>query len=525
MTSSNLRRGADNTPLQSSTSFLEASDVSRVACWTAWLLILIAVCLIHSLTLKISPPFWVDEAQIIEHGRLAFTGTSTDWSVNWSTEKGRPVLLWAYLGPAMQELLFRATMPLPTGPRVASLLGAALAASTLIGWLISLQTGYGVSLLLGTLFLLDPLFVQSYRGGRIDSWVLAACIGSCWLLRLTLSRMQVEKPYVLSLFSAGLLVATAFFVWPSAALCYPFVIAELGVVLRKQYLTSRRFSDGVLRSVITFAGGVLIAGIVCIVPVRHMLGDIIRDVITVLRESQAPYSLERELTELVRGFVFRPLLLIGTVTGLLFARKCALAWATFAAVAYLLTTRVYDYRLVYLIPYAAVLIGISLQTGFSGNMKRYRTALLVSLLSILGVSSVVSLVIRPAIAFSRRDSRNPDTLFRLGQQALGAGPYRVYVDPWEFYFVGRELGWRMFRQYGHEPDDTRLPPVLLDVDFCVFRRERITPRLTAIFAQSGLQLLHPIRLLSAGGNQTEDSFVDSLGGQGYGDYVLVGRLP
>src|SRR5437763_668842 len=108
---------------------LTNSKLSNRRIWVSWLIILSAVSLIHLLTLTISPTLWVDEAQIIEHGRLIFFDPHSSWSVNWWTAANRPIQFWSYLGPALQEAAFRMTMPLSSGPRIASLLGAMIAAT------------------------------------------------------------------------------------------------------------------------------------------------------------------------------------------------------------------------------------------------------------------------------------------------------------------------------------------------------------------------------------------------------------
>src|SRR5262249_12484560 len=102
--------------------------------WVSWLIMVTTVCVIHSLTINTSPPLWVDEAQIIEHGRLIPFDPHSEWSMNWSAAANRPILLWSYLGPALQETAFRITRPLSIGPRLASLFGAMIAATTSVGW-------------------------------------------------------------------------------------------------------------------------------------------------------------------------------------------------------------------------------------------------------------------------------------------------------------------------------------------------------------------------------------------------------
>src|ERR1044071_8427894 len=89
------------------------SKLSNRKLWLYWIVIVSTIFLIHLLTFTISPTLWVDEAQIIEHGRLTLFEPHGAWSVNWWSTPNRPVLLWSYLGPALQEMAFRLTTPLP----------------------------------------------------------------------------------------------------------------------------------------------------------------------------------------------------------------------------------------------------------------------------------------------------------------------------------------------------------------------------------------------------------------------------
>src|SRR4029453_13430310 len=157
-------------------SRLSKDDRSKYKLWKCWLMVFAFIGLITLLTLGIFPPLWNYEAQIIEHGRLLPFHSDHTWSMNWWSAANRPILLWSYLGPALQETAFRVTRPLSTGPRLASLVGAMAAATVLLGWLLAMKTDRRVTFMLGLIFLVDPMFVQNYRGARIDCWALAFCI-------------------------------------------------------------------------------------------------------------------------------------------------------------------------------------------------------------------------------------------------------------------------------------------------------------------------------------------------------------
>ena len=76
---------------------------------------------------------------------------------------------------------------------------------------------------------------------------------------------------------------------------------------------------------------------------------------------------------------------------------------------------------------------------------RQRTKWLkVSILSILLAWSVIlSMFLRPAIGLSQKEARNPNILMDKALE-LDIGKTKVFIDSWDFYSVGRSLGWQMY---------------------------------------------------------------------------------
>lgn len=126
--------------------------------WLLWFLILTIVFLIHCLTLTVSPPIWQDEVQIIEYGRI-FLQPITDWSVNWDLLNARPFFFLFYLGCLLQEWAFKAANFSIAGSRIFTLIGASVAATTTMGWLLYRQVPRKIAALLGLALLLDPYYI------------------------------------------------------------------------------------------------------------------------------------------------------------------------------------------------------------------------------------------------------------------------------------------------------------------------------------------------------------------------------
>jgi hypothetical protein len=129
--------------------------------WTAWMLLVLAI---HALTLSISPPVWQDEVQIIDFGRTAID-PGTDWSISWNTVTDSAVIHPLYLGGLIQNVAFSLSNYNILFPRLLSALGAIVASTSCLLFLLSLGHDRLRSGVLSSIFLLDPIFVAGYRGG------------------------------------------------------------------------------------------------------------------------------------------------------------------------------------------------------------------------------------------------------------------------------------------------------------------------------------------------------------------------
>jgi hypothetical protein len=495
------------------------STLSKRKLWVSWLILLGIICLIHSLTLTISPPLWVDEAQIIEHGRLIPFEPHSDWSMNWWSTEDRPILLWSYLGPALQELSFRVTMPLPTGPRLASLLGATIAATASVGWLLSMKTYRPVALILGVVFLLDPMFVQSYRGGRVDCWALACCFGSCWMVRYAMSQMIKRRPFRRMLAAAGGIASVAFFAWPSAVLTYPLVLAELSVFLLQEHGLGESYTN-VARSLMAFVTGALTMTLLLLIPLWHLLKVVLNDVPSILSASQSPYDLWLQLNLFLDSLKYSQLLPISALIGFICGRGRLIVWVALFTFVYILGTRVYPGRLVYLLPYAVGLIGVACQSPLMFNTKTCRVITRVGLSILLIASVSLSLIIRPALALSQKVEREPSFLFSMGSQSVGEGPHKIYLGAWEFYFVGRNLGWHMFHEYVDQ-DQMSLSNIFSRVDYAIFHSGDVNDDLATALSKAGL---HFQKALTRDGQPHADIKQQlNLVAKSYGPYLLYSR--
>jgi hypothetical protein len=69
------------------------------------------------------------------------------------------------------------------------------------------------------------------------------------------------------------------------------------------------------------------------------------------------------------------------------------------------------------------------------------------------------------VALAERDGRDPKIVFDLASKWIGPGPHLVYLEAWEFYYPGRQLGWHMYNPFGLEK--SRRTEILARVDYAI----------------------------------------------------------
>ena len=380
------------------------------------LALLSALASIHLLTIRISPTVWQDEVQIVDYGRN-FLAHDPQWSISWSPAQ-TPVTPLSYLGPVMQEMAYRA-WPGVTGPRLLSLVGAVLAAYLLFRWLLARDHSAQTALALAAVFLLDPLFVQGYRGARVDAWVFVLVFAACIL---------VARPSQLRAALAGALVVVAGFVWPSAIFLTPLVLIEL---------RRRRDLWGI-------AAGAVVALALCAWPLLAQLQLMLSDTAGVVEGASG----DRAFTDVVRYFAASvaqsPLVMVAAVAGLMIAgrRVMALGVALGAVLLVMSQMTIHVHRVVYLLPYLLPIIAAACERLFRSDRRAIAQ---IGLLALIAWAFILSLVLRPALAWSARDARDPKNYDRAASAMPFLQSRLVFLGAWELYYAGRQHGWRMVR--------------------------------------------------------------------------------
>lgn len=529
----------------------ESNDIRQL--WCIWLFIALVIFMVQSLTADVLPDIRQDEAQITDYGRLVLHPTSK-WSVNWLLEERKPLILWSYLGPLISEAGYQIVGYYGVGPRIVALLGGLVAATMIFGWLLARSVPLYAAFFLSLAFLLDPLFVLAQRMARVDAWVMALCLGCCWILRTTTWR----KNNFFQVASAGGLAVTAMFIWPSAFFLYPLIIMELAQLIRFRKAHNNLLNETLKVSVCFIAGGACFLFLL-LIPVWSSLFIISEDIskmVSLNTKSSLPLQ-ERLLGlfnhnhwfKLVKAMVktFSPVIPLCALISLFYRQKIELLLVTLFAMALIFATLVYEFRVLYLLPYFFAMTGTIFQRINERQLSPLKVRFGVGGLCALVLWSVgVSLFARTYFAMAE-DKQQRSNLYKAVSSSIGSGKHKVFLGfTYELYYSGRSLGWELYTPYLIYSYDEKgnwirkndyLPEqefreLLSKMDFAIFPQGAVSTDLASNLMQSGLRYRSVISVNSphtmADVSKVQNRYLTILtmflrGKKDYGPYLLYER--
>lgn len=521
--------------------------------WLLWLLALILIFLIQVSTLDVLPSVQKDEIQIADYGRM-FLNPDTDWSANWIVAKEKPIFISSYLGPLISELSYRIGSTTGLGPRIASLMGGLLAATFALKWLLARGLSQYTAFYLSLSLLLDPLFVLSQRMARMDSWAIAFCIASCWLIRS--NQTNTKK---IRFATAGGCAVVALFIWPSALFLYPLITYEFIQTTLFLNTPKRNFRIFSVYGFWLILGGVVTTALLIIPMIpqfKLVFGDAYNIVISNVDSSRSAsrrifdfFSTQYWL-KLIKAFtktlsLVLPLLaIIGAIT----KREKGLIFVTFVAIAMIFASLVYELRLLYMLPYLLVLAsGFFQQDVFNRNTHLSYVIKKTALITLVIWAVATSLFIRSVMGFKGKDERDRNRIQAATTTTIGAGNYNVFLGfTYELYYAARSLGWKIYIPYGqleyddkgnwidkgYAPEDEFIK-LFSKMDYAIFYQSAITPSLKNELTEAGLQYNKNFFISNVStvqkeqekkNNRNMDILLFYLRGQEeYGPYVLYSR--
>lgn len=398
--------------------------------WTLWLCVSAAATLLFSFTLTTAVPVWMDEAMIVEYGRVALHA-DPGFSANQRSTPPRALEVPSTLGPALLEWAYRATMPSNAGPRAMALAGQLLAFGLLVYYLRLSGVAEVASAALGVAYLLDPLCDISWRGGRVDSWEFAAVFGALAALRRARGSSGAATA---SLAAAGAAAVAGLAVWPSFGLLLPLAAWEAWPILRP-------WRAGLARVAWIALGAGAAALLYCVGFGAHIargLDDARYLSILIARHDLARGPME-QTGSLLSALAFSPVV---AVMGLAAMRRPPARWlglVSLVPLALVFATIVYRLRVVYLMPYFYVAASTLFQ-GSASDLRRRAGWIGLAAAIALGVGFTAAGTTMSG--WSNRDGKDPLRLVEVARREIGAGPLRVWLEQPDFYYAGRALGWQ-----------------------------------------------------------------------------------
>ncbi|MCH4822751.1 hypothetical protein ML462_06155 [Gramella lutea] len=474
---------------------LEGFGITNKKFWKFWGLTLIIISAIFIAEMDVAPYLDEDEFMIVDLGRIILH-PETGWSITWMMDRNEPAFVFFYIGPVIFELSYQLLGEF--GPRLLGLLGALFASTMILLWLKSRNTKLLFAAILSLVFLLDPVFVQSYTLGRLDGWAIGFCLLACCILRSGLGKESVNGQII----AAGVCFSLALFVWPSAAFLFPLILGELYFLMISQNV-HQNFKVKILKPLSVFSITVVIVSVALLIPIAtkfyayftNILDGILVNVFrgqNVGEQSGQILSLDPAL-ELLRGLKYTPVLFILAITAAILKRDLVLILSSLAAILMMYLTVVYLHRIQYLLPYlVALTAGLYQERSFNTGLTilKLRTSNLKYLSGAVLLFWVVavSLVIRSFLAIENSQERDRDLVFQAAVNMIGPGDHHVYISAPEFYIAGRTLGWKMFRRYGAIGDpltSESIKPIVPKMEYVILREWEVTENFDSLLDEKG----------------------------------------
>lgn len=391
---------------------------------------------------------WVDEIHIVEMGRLILADGAVDTIL--ASKDGVPYIPLYYLGPCLQEILFRTFGPI--GVRISPLIGLSATAFFFNRWLNRAYSLRRRTVLLLTLIALTaPLLVQSTRLVRVDNWVFA-CV---FAVLVILGRSGGAPRTTSSLIAAGAIAAASVFIWPTAIL--PAMLFPVICFSARQ---KKEFAIFLLSGAATV--------ILLILPVKRQLLDMV-SAFGAYADSSHPgtFSPVGLLVPFVKETLRSPFLMALSAFGFglwTVSRRCAMIAAFLLALLIGIVSNLHTFRFIFLTPFFLVMTADA-----TAWMERRAPRLSLALLTITALYGVITGPLAYLIAPHETISRQTESALLA---AVGQGNQRILTPDFATYYIGRQNGWRQFTVNGLGDDgDERIRRKAFDAaDVIVLQR-------------------------------------------------------
>ena len=429
-----------------------------------WAFLAIGLVLVFA-TMSGSPIHWQDEVQINEIGRKILHHGNPEWDMKAKMDSSGGDFGYSLWGAAvwLHEVAYLAIGHI--GPRVVTEIFLLVAVLLFRSYAISATANRFYSELLSLLFFSFPLL----HVGRAEPYVFCALFLSLFLIR----KNCLGKDY--SMIAAGSFSIFCLFTWPTAIVLMPIIGNELVNRLETNVYSCRRK----VRDVILFSLGAILWAFLIMFP---FLCDIKGMLLLISNSSSRSAKIGSGffLDVFLKHFLVLPyhyilgvgclfvcyrkwLLIIG---GLLFLGMCTIS-------------RVYEFRLIYFLPY--VLVG-AIYAYTSISLPRYKRFLILITAIIAIIMFERGLVRRRVIDLLGSDLHDNSILELAFKGHIPEGA-KVYSHTFNTYYVGRKLGWKQYQL--DFQDNTLGAQYLADMEYFVVEERSMNETLKYLLEESG----------------------------------------
>ena len=480
--------------------------------------VFIVLCMImHWTTIEYSPLPWIDEIQINEIARGGVFSKSSDWNMSIVRSDGSlDRQSWAlyYLGGGASE--FGKYLFGNLGNRVLNLILLLISTFAVTFYFLKKTKKTIQSYLTGLLYFTFPFLMTSVRGGRVDIVALTFLFLSLAILHV---RIQEKKYLFLVLSGCSIFAALALFSWITVGLCFPIILWEV-----LEFFKERNFSLKKQVFLLSFMGIIFFSMIL------FLVSPFVFDYQTTIETFKHILALNSSVSS--SGFFLKELLVLLCVIpgvyilglGFLMMRMRFILLVGAVLVICLITavTHCYIFRILYLLPYA--LIGIGLYEGGWG--KFLKTCYVYVLFIMVLISFGYSVLLRNGLECFTKDIRDANIVREVMHRNIG-GNQKIYCDTFELYYIGRELGWKQFRSASH--DVSRIKNIISrnNIEYYITEKKSISNELSEFLKSQGFVFKEKIELFNIA------NFIKSpireflyVNGRfkGYGPYYLYQKI-
>lgn len=407
------------------------------------------VCCIHVLTVTEYPAAWFDEIEILEIGRFSIFDVKPEWSVNLmplpNGSLAPPYPYFHYLAGAALEALYRLTGGFVCG-RVFMLLSLPCCAFALLAYLLKKNIRPAIASTVAGMFLVDPNATICAHWYRPDLWCMA--IVFCTLTLIIRSRTSPHPK--LPLFASGALTAVSLFFWITSALFLPLILLEF----RLEYCKNRRGTPPVraLPHFLVLCAGGIVATATLLVPLFRHIPQIVSQYLSISEVGTVVTASGFTLSALAgRIFDFlsiasrSPFTWFAAIIGVALPRRHLPYSVLFFAIAtFIIATRVYHLRMVYLMPYLFLFTAVAAEKLTLSGHRIVTVLSKAYLVGALTFGIALSVVTMNLAAWPEANTLSLLT-HKLKSLIPAKDPKVCLVDfEHEFYYAGRRLGWKMY---------------------------------------------------------------------------------